>query len=299
MASPDWVNIDTPREGQQMMASTFGTAEAIVSATGYTMPYTPVAMVRNGSVVPATAVTSDGSGFYVTEYDTFTVGTHVLSVEAGTPPDIVRAPAHVFQVIPGVDSTFIDLNAPTDGSVYQAATDGFAYVDFNGRTDPNMRVTIWAQGVFTGRVGYADASGNFNIRLMPLPVGSYSVAAAAGWTGGSPIAQISLSVMGPPTRPPRPPLLPLQTFTWYMNWLADTIIDGRPQYSATSAARIAAGAPYGSTLRRSLNIYAGHAGPDYETSTAVLNELAGTVGFSNVEAVYEICKIIEQGGTIP
>src|SRR5688572_22540615 len=100
MTTPDFVNIDQPREGQQMMASTFGNAEAIISASGYTTPFTPVAMVRNGVVVPATAVTSDGSGHYVTKYDTYGIGTHVMSVEAGTPPNAARAPAIVFQVIP-------------------------------------------------------------------------------------------------------------------------------------------------------------------------------------------------------
>lgn len=299
MTTPDWVNISTPREGQQVMASTFGAAEAIVSVSGYTAPYTPVVMVRNGIPVPDTLVTSDGGGFFDTKYDEFGIGTHVVAARAGTAPDTVQSSAVVFSVIPGVEPTFIELNSPGMGSVYLASHDGFAYVDFNGRTDPNMRVSIWRSSIFTGRVGYADASGNFQIRLQPMPIGTYTTAAAAGWLGGSPVAQINITVLGPPTTPPRPPLLPNQTFTWYMNWIADSIVNGTPQLSATAAAQVAAGAPYGSSLRQSLNHYAGHAGPQYLSVNDNLNALAGTTGLSNQEAAYQLCLLIESqsGGT--
>jgi len=80
--------------------------------------------------------------------------------------------------------------------------------------------------------------------------------------------------------------------TWYLNVLADSIVDGACTLSAPDAAAVWVGSSPDDTLIASLNIEAGNTLPNFEALRGVLNHIAGTSGLSAHDALYYIA-----GGT--
>lgn len=139
----------------------------------------------------------------------------------------------------------------------------------------------------------ADSEGVANFGPY-LPEGGHSLQARTG-TGEDEMDSefVNIEVMPTDTRPP---LVPGQNLTWYLNWIANTfdisVTPPVPLLTAAEAASSWAGIDLANSLASALNAKLGNMPGHWVAINVALNQLAGTTGLSNVAAAFAIASAL-------